>query len=154
MDKIGKSIGASAEFSSKALGLSNAAKGARLAPRSGSLHSTPAADPPSAMSLYDIFKKTDFSLSKPIKAAKVDAAPAVYETLSSERAKELQAIAGVPMDDLSLSPESRAIEGKLAHKVATTVDAGAPAGSGKRIRAYGDSQQVLAPKGGGFDGSA
>ena len=38
--------------------------------------------------------------------------------------------------------------------VATTVDAGAPKGSSKRISAYGEAQRALAPKGGGFEGSA
>ena len=152
MNKIDKSNGASAAFSSKALDLASAKK-ASGAPQKGS--TDPAmgqwategtAAKKGGVEPSTWAKKAVNPLSEPSAARE-------FDTLAAESAQQARAMAGAPNTMLDLSAESRALSG-LAEPAARTVDAGAPAGSGKRLKAYGQAQQALAPKGGGFDGSA
>lgn len=56
-------------------------------------------------------------------------------------------------ESLEISDQAKKI-GQLAGPVATTVDAGAPKGSSKRLKSYGDAQISAPSKGSGFDSTA
>lgn len=145
MEKIEKSSGASAAFSSKALGMAGGGKAkAPAAAQAGDGFALPEAKGAAGRP-----REPEVGKGGGTEAA----AGPVFATLASESAQRERALAGAPNASLDLSPESRAMSGG-GRPAARTVDAGAPAGSGKRIRAYGEAQQALAPKGGGFDGSA
>ena len=135
MDKNIKSSDASATFSAQALGLAKtSAKPESLAP-AFALHERAEPKPPPTGAK---------SLARPSRL--VTPTPSPHAAVSGPSALPRTAQAG-----LSLSDEGKS---RGVGKVATTIDAGAPTGSGHRLRAYGEAQKALAPKGAGFDKTA
>lgn len=152
MDKIDKSNGASAVFSSKALSLASAKRAVHRPQEERAGLGVGQRAAKGAVELAG-GHASSMGTKKAMDPTRVASVGPLLDAFAVESAQRAQAMAGGPSAGLELSAESRALSG-LAGQAARTVDAGAPAGSGKRLKAYGQAQQALAPKGEGFDGSA